>query len=90
MTRFFLTEDGKVARDNPAELPVAEDMPPQILRFNYGGVWRIAQVITLRPDAGGYHLLFVALELWNSRDGVHDEGAVKTFHVSRMIGVTAQ
>lgn len=90
MTRFFLTEDGKVARDNPVELPVEEDMPPQILRFNYDGVWRIAQVITLRPGADGYNLLFVALELWNSRDGVHDAGAVKTFHVSRMVGVSQQ
>jgi hypothetical protein len=89
MTRFFLTEDGNVARDTPAELPVDFGLPPQLLRFHYEGVIRLAQVVTIKSSGGsGYPSLLLALELWNSRDGLHEEGATKTFRLDRIYGVT--
>ena len=85
MTRFFLKEDGTIDRDNPVELAVASSMPAQIVTFYYDSVRRIAQVITLRQSGANVQPnLLVALELHNSRDGLHPEGVVKTYALSKV------
>ena len=86
--RYFLTDDGNVARDTPAELPV-NDIAPQIVRFHYAGVVRLVQVITIKPTASaGYPVLLLGAELWNSRDGLHDEGQAKTFKLEEIYGLS--
>lgn len=83
---YFITDNGEVVRDTLDTLPVQDDLGPQLLRFQYGDVIRVVQVITVRASAGHFAPnLLVALELWNSRDGIHSEGQIKTFTIGNVI-----
>lgn len=83
--RYYLDQDGNVTRGIASELPVQRDVEPQLLRFEYDAVNRLVQVVTLKADTFGFApSLLLAIELWNERDGLHSEGAFKTFSLHKI------
>ena len=56
----------------------------EVYTFPYHGVERFATPLGIRPNSGrnGFNLL--AIELANSRDGIHETGAVKSFNLAEI------